>query len=64
MPAKFVVSKTRGGFSVVLRASNGKQLADLGTAKDRRAVNNAIKALAKNATTTTVEGLDEVSGTA
>jgi valyl-tRNA synthetase len=59
VPAKYVVSKKRGGFGVVLKASNGKQLADLGILKDRRAVTNAIAALAKNAPTTTVEGLDE-----
>jgi len=59
VPAKYVVSKKRGGFGVVLKASNGKQLADLGTLKDKRAVNNAIAALAKNAPTTTVEGLEE-----
>jgi uncharacterized protein YegP (UPF0339 family) len=58
VPAKYVVSKKRGGFGVVLKASNGKQLADLGTLKDRRAVTNAIAALAKNAPTTTVEGLE------
>ena len=61
MPAKYVVSKKRGGFGVVLKASNGKQLADLGTMKDKRAVNNAIAALAKNAPTTAVEGLEETS---
>jgi DNA-binding protein HU-beta len=58
VPAKYVVSKKRGGFGVILKASNGKQLADLGTLKDRRAVTNAIAALAKNAPTTTVEGLE------
>jgi uncharacterized protein YegP (UPF0339 family) len=61
VPAKYVVSKRRGGFGVVLKASNGKQLADLGTMKDKRAVNNAIAALAKNAPTTAVEGLEEAA---
>ena len=60
MPAKYVVSKRRGGFGVVLKAANGKQIADLGTMKDKRAVNNAIAALAKNAPTTAIEGLEEL----
>ena len=48
MPAKYVVTKSRGKFSYELKASNGQTIVKMGPYNDKRAVNNAIKALQKN----------------
>jgi DNA-binding protein HU-beta len=63
VPAKFVVSKSRGGYSIALMASNGRKIADLPSAKDKRAVNNAIATLKRNASGANVEGPEDSAPT-
>lgn len=63
VPAKYVVTKSRGKFSYELKASNGQTIVKMGPYNDKRAVNNAIKALQKNSAAS-VEDTTESDGAA
>lgn len=61
VPAKYVVTKSRGKFSYELKASNGQTIVKMGPYNDKRAVNNAIKALQKNSAASVEDSTDSDS---